>query len=76
MNRRQMFLSTAKAALAGGIGGSWPGLRPASAQAQVANAPGMAGPPQVSVLPYPDPEFKGIIGRTTADSKSDFPQPV
>ena len=29
-----------------------------------------------SVLPYPDPQFKGVIGRTTADSKSDFPQPV
>ena len=35
-----------------------------------------AGPPNVSVLPYPPPPFKGIIGRTTADSKSDFPQPV
>ncbi len=35
-----------------------------------------AGPPDVSVLPYPPPPFKGIIGRTTADSKSDFPQPV
>jgi len=29
-----------------------------------------------TVLPYPDPEFQGVIGRTTADSKSDFPQPV
>ncbi|MCI0702201.1 MAG: arylsulfatase [Planctomycetia bacterium] len=27
-------------------------------------------------LPYPDPPFRGKIGRTTADSKSDFPQPV
>jgi hypothetical protein len=27
-------------------------------------------------LPYPDPPFRGTIGRTTADSKSDFPQPV
>jgi hypothetical protein len=35
-----------------------------------------AGPPNVSVLPYPDPVFKGVIGRTTADSKPDFPQPV
>lgn len=25
-----------------------------------------------SVLPYPPPPFKGIIGRTTADSKSYF----
>ncbi|MCX5516506.1 arylsulfatase [Kaistia algarum] len=27
-------------------------------------------------LPAPDPLFKGTIGRTTADSKSDFPQPI
>jgi len=45
---------------------------PAPAAAQ--NAP--SGPPTVSVLPYPDPQFRGTIGRTTADSKSDFPQPV
>ena len=82
MNRRQMFLSTAKAALASALGGAW--LKPASAQAQVAKVPGVkagpatapAGPPNVSVLPYPDPQFKGVIGRTTADSKPDFPQPV
>jgi arylsulfatase A-like enzyme len=35
-----------------------------------------AGPPSVSVLPFPDPVFKGRIGRTTADSKPDFPQPI
>ena len=28
------------------------------------------------MLPYPDPEFKGVIGRTTEDSKPDFPQPI
>ncbi len=28
------------------------------------------------VLPYPDPAFRGRIGRTTSDSKADFPQPV
>jgi arylsulfatase A-like enzyme len=50
---------------------------PTMALAQGAMAQtGSAGPPNVSVLPYPDPVFKGIIGRTTADSKSDFPQPV
>jgi hypothetical protein len=27
-------------------------------------------------LPYPDPQFHGQIGRTTADSKADFPEPV
>src|SRR5271166_4719708 len=77
MNRRQMFLSTAKAALASAVGGSSLGLKPASAQAQVAKAPDItAGPPNVSVLPYPDPVFKGVIGRTTEDSKPDFPQPI
>ena len=35
-----------------------------------------AGPPNVSVLPYPDPSFNGVIGRTTEDSKPDFPQPI
>jgi arylsulfatase A-like enzyme len=35
-----------------------------------------ASPPKASVLPYPDPPFRGSIGRTTADSRSDFPQPV
>ena len=33
-------------------------------------------PPSVSVLPFPDPVFKGKIGRTTANSKPDFPQPI
>jgi arylsulfatase A-like enzyme len=28
------------------------------------------------VLPIPDSVFKGVVGRTTDDSKSDFPQPV
>ena len=31
-----------------------------------------AGPPNVSVLPYPDPEFKGVIGRTTAEFEVGF----
>ena len=35
-----------------------------------------AGPPQFMSLPYPPPQFHGVIGRTTADSKADFPQPV
>ena len=74
MDRRKLFVSTAKAALAGVIAGSGLESKPASAQAQVAK--GAAGPPQGSVLPYPDPEFKGVIGRTTEDSKPDFPQPV
>jgi arylsulfatase A-like enzyme len=45
---------------------------PAPAAAQSAQS----SPPTVSVLPYPDPQFRGTIGRTTADSRSDFPQPV
>ncbi len=61
MNRRQMFLSTAKAALASGIGGSL-GFEATSAQAQAAKLPVKAAPPQVSVLPYPDPEFKESLG--------------
>ena len=32
--------------------------------------------PGSAVLPYPDPPFKGSIGRTTEDSVSEFPQPV
>jgi len=75
LHRRQLFRSTAKVALASALGGDW--LNPASAQAQAAKAPNIeAGPPNVSVLPYPDPVFKGVIGRTTDDSKPDFPQPV
>ena len=72
MNRRGKCFFR-RAAL-GALGGR---LKPASAQAQVAKAAkGNAGPPHVSVLPYPDPQFKGVIGRTTEDSKPDFPQPV
>jgi hypothetical protein len=28
------------------------------------------------ILPKPQPPFKGIIGETYKDSKSDFPQPI
>ena len=31
-----------------------------------------AGPPSVSVLPFPDPVFKGKIGRTTAELEARF----
>ena len=44
--------------------------------AALAQSASPAGPPDISVLPYPAPEFHGVIGRTTADSKSDFPQPI
>ena len=69
VNRRKLFISTAKAALAGAIGGLGPA--PTAAQADAAK-----GRPGASTLPYPDPPFKGIIGRTTENSKPDFPQPV
>ncbi len=48
----------------------------ALAQGAPAAKAGAGGPPNVSILPHPDPVFKGVIGRTTEDSKSDFPQPV
>ncbi len=35
-----------------------------------------ADPIDRSVLPIPEPAFKGRIGLTPADSKKDFPQPV
>ena len=74
MNRRKLFISTAKAAFASAVGGSLLGSEPTFAQAQLAK--GAAGPPNMSVLPYPDPQFNGVIGRTTEDSKPDFPQPI
>jgi hypothetical protein len=53
MNRRQLFLSTAKAALMSALG--WSVIKqPAQAQ---------------DVLPAPTPPFKGNIGRTYKDSK-------
>jgi hypothetical protein len=55
MNRRQLFLSTAKGALASTLGWSW--LRK-SARAQ-------------EVLPLPQPPFKGKIGTTYKDSVPD-----
>ena len=55
MNRRQLFISTAKTALASAFGWSW---LPASVRAQ-------------EVLPQPEPPFKGTIGRTYKDSVPD-----
>jgi arylsulfatase A-like enzyme len=55
MNRRQLFLSTAKATLASALSWSW---LPSSGQAQ-------------EVLPLPEPSFKGTIGRTYKDSVPD-----
>jgi arylsulfatase A-like enzyme len=55
MNRRQLFFSTAKAALASALG--WSAL-PKSGRAQ-------------EVLPRPEPPFNGTIGRTYRDSTPD-----
>jgi arylsulfatase A-like enzyme len=55
MNRRQLFLSSAKAAIASALG--WSSF-PAIARAQ-------------EVLPLPVPPFKGIISRTYKDSVPD-----
>src|SRR5262245_3039550 len=42
-------------------------------QDKPAGKPPMGGAP---VLPVPDPPFRGVIGRTTKDSKPDFPKAV
>ena len=47
-------------------------LAPALGQTAAAKA-GAGGPPNVSILPYPDPVFKGVIGRTTEDRSRIFP---
>src|SRR5229473_2592536 len=60
MNRRQLFLSTAKTALAAAFGGSW---LSGEAKAQ-------------DVLPRPEQPFKGHVGRTVDESTKDFPQEV
>ena len=77
MNRRQMSLWT-QAALSASAAPGCSRLPPSAGRKAPASrpAPTAGGPPNVSVLPYPDPVFKGVIGRTTEDSKSDFPQPV
>jgi arylsulfatase len=63
MNRRQLFLSTAKAALASVLSGPIFAASATRAGAQ-------------EVLPRPEPPFKGTIGRTAKDSKTDFPTEV
>ncbi len=91
MNRRQLFLSTAKAALASALGGAWLGSKSASAQAQAttAAAPG-AGPQTTGVLgspdatttidgkqlPPPPPQFGGVIKETAEESTPWWPPRV
>ena len=91
MNRRQLFLSTAKAALAGALGGVGFGSKSASAQAQT-SAPAVAGgAPQVSgasgspdatttidgrQLPSPPSQFGGVIKETAGQSTPWWPPRV
>ena len=79
MNRRQLFLSTAKAALASAFGGAWFGSKSASAQAQATTPAGAGAGPQITgvlgspdatttidgkQLPAPPPKFGGVIKET------------
>ena len=80
MNRRQLFLSTAKAALATAFGAL--GFRTAASGAQAQQAPaqaqrvtGQPGSPSATTtipgnqLPPPDPRFGGVIKELAADSR-------
>lgn len=83
MNRRQLFFSTAKAALATAFGGSWLfGSRAAPAQNAGTQTPvgageitGVPGSPAATrtivgdILPPPDLPFGGTIGLNAAESK-------
>ena len=89
MNRRQLFLSTAKTALAAAFGGSWLSGR-ASAQTR-SGAPtaasegvlhGTPGSPSATinidgrVLPPAPPQFGGVIKETAKDSTPWWPPRV
>jgi arylsulfatase A-like enzyme len=86
MNRRQLFLSTAKAALASAFGGAWFASTPASAQTTAPAATGAT--PQItgvlgsanatttidgSQLPSPSPKFGGVINETAEESTPWWP---
>jgi hypothetical protein len=89
MNRRQLFLSTAKAALATAFGGAWLSRKAAAQTAGAATAAGSApgratmgsniGAPDGTrtipgdVLPAPDLPFGGTINLNAAQSKSWWP---
>ena len=91
MNRRQLFLSTAKAALAAAFGGSWlSGKANAQTQASDAAPPaaaegviqGVPGSPNATVsingrvLPPTPPAFGGVIKETAKESTSWWPPRV
>ncbi len=66
MNRRQLFLSTARAALTSAVGGTWLGSKSASAQVQ-AQIPSSATDGRV--LPFPPVPTASIAGPTLQESK-------
>ena len=70
MNRRQLFLSSAKGALLGALGAV--GLR-AQAQAQ---SPTATQFPNSTVLPTPTPPFKGFIQPNLIDSQPGWPPTI
>src|SRR5271165_4990322 len=87
MNRRQLFLSTARAALAAALGGSWlPGKAKAQAGAPTTTAEGVIrgtpGSPSATVsieggyLPPTPPAFGGQINLTALESRPWWPPKV
>jgi len=77
MNRRKLFVSTTKAAVATAAGGS--GLSSIKAQAQQGPVPQTPAQETKAAaggieLPRPSEPFKGTIGKTFKDSTQDFPQ--
>ena len=57
MNRRDLFVSTAKAALATTLGGSWPGSAAEAQSSQPAGgAPAGGAPLDRTILPIPEPK--------------------
>jgi hypothetical protein len=78
MNRRQLFFSSARAALTTIFGASWI-ARAEKAQAADQPAPSSAAnttAPDTSSLPLSDPPFKGKISETFDGSFEDWPTPI
>jgi hypothetical protein len=88
MNRRQLFFSTAKTALAAAFGGSWLGKAEAQASGSAPSASaagvvhGVPGSPSATlpidgrVLPPTPPAFGGVIKEIAKDSTSWWPPRV
>ena len=56
MNRRDLFVSTAKAALATAVGSSWPGSAAEAQSAQPAGGAPATAPLDRTILPIPEPK--------------------